>query len=474
MSKIILGPIVGGVAHDRAHLWGRADGEGVLHAWIGANPDLSDAQLVGTSLPLESASGFAGVVPLSGVRPATRYHYSLSLSAAPPRPLKAPYPAFSTFPPPHSRNSFNFAFGSCFRPADAHGGKIFTALDERRQTDDLRFLLMIGDQIYADAFAYNGIGKIACTLEEYRQVYTYTWSRPALRRLLSNLPVFMTLDDHEVDDDWRWLDSQRRWAVIPWWDQVMRWFQGRPPQERHLPLQRVQDALQACWEHQFMHAPHLLQPPVINQAGQYDLAASLPGSLAYTFNFGAAAFFVLDTRTMRVRNRRERSMLGADQWQALESWLLQVKDAYPVKFLVSSCSLLYNLWLDIPRDRWSGFPAERDHLLHFLAANDIRGVYVLAGDLHAAHAVHAELYGSQGSTIHLWEFCSTPFEQKPARLTRILYNPLPFGPLKRLERAFTVHEANFGAVRVDFSQAEPRVWFQVYGADGQMLASAGG
>jgi phosphodiesterase/alkaline phosphatase D-like protein len=212
----------------------------------------------------------------------------------------------------------------------------------------------------------------------------------------------LTLDDHEVDDDWRWLDSQRLWATIPWWDKLIRWWQHRPPQERNVPLKRVQDALQAYWEHQGMHAPAMHTTPPLNPAGQYILEASQPGSLAYTFNFGAAAFFVLDTRTMRVCNRQERIMLGDDQWQALENWLLLVKQAYPVKFLVTSCALLYNMWLDIPRDRWSGFPEERNRLIHFLAANDIQGVYLLAGDLHSAHAIRADLYTLQGRDLPLW------------------------------------------------------------------------
>ena len=83
-----------------------------------------------------------------------------------------------------------------------------------------------------------------------------------------------------------------------------------------------------------MHAPAMHTPPPLDLAGQYVLDAGQPGSLAYTFNFGAAAFFVLDTRTMRVRNRQERILLGDDQWQALENWLLLVKHAYPLKFLV--------------------------------------------------------------------------------------------------------------------------------------------
>jgi alkaline phosphatase D len=475
MDELLLGPIVGGLTSQSAYLWGRAEGPGTLHAWLGSKPDLSDAQLAGTSLPLAAESGFAGVAPLSGLTPSTHYRYALTLSSQPPTPDQAPFPRFTTFPPGRERESFAFAFGSCFRPEDENGGQIFRALDRLRQSENLRFILLTGDQIYADAYEYNGIDKIACDLDEYRRVYAYTWSRPPFRRLLANLPAFMTLDDHEVDDDWRWLDNDRRWAYIPWWDQVQRWLARRPPQERYIPLKRVQDALQAYWEHQGMHAPHFELPPAVDVAGQYALPENDPGSLAYTFTFGAAAFFVLDTRTMRIRNRNKRSMLGEGQWKALEAWLLRVKDAYPVKFLVTSCALLFNMWLDIPRDRWSGFPEERDRLLNFLAANGIEDVYLLAGDLHSAHAVRAELYGPQGKSLPLWEFCSTPFEQEPSTLTIRTYMAPRVGVIKGQELVFTVAEHNFGVVRVDYpEQGKPQVRFEVYGAQGDLLAQTWG
>ncbi|MBU4224378.1 MAG: alkaline phosphatase D family protein, partial [Chloroflexi bacterium] len=167
---------------------------------------------------------------------------------------------------------------------------------------------------------------------------------------------------------------------------------------------------QAYWEHQGMHAPPFQIPLRVDHGTQYGLHRDDPGSLAYTFEFGAAAFFVMDTRTMRIKNRQEQMMLGEGQWQALEDWLLAVKDAYPLKFLVTSCAVLFSMWADIPRDRWSGFPKERDRLLHFLAANGIEGVYFLTGDLHSAHAISADLYGPNRQPLRIWEFCSTPFE----------------------------------------------------------------
>lgn len=475
MVNLLLGPLVGGLCHNRAFLWGRADGPATLHAWLGQSPDLSDGQLAGKSLELRAEDGFSGVAPVHNLTPNTHYHYHLAIDETPPSRSEGPYPSFTTFPLPGLPASFAFSFGSCFRPADENGGKIFYTLEAKRRERELRFILLLGDQIYADAFRHNGLGRVACSLEDYRAVYAYTWSRPPFRQLLQNLPAFMTLDDHEVDDDWRWTDITRQVAYIPIWDRIERLLKGRLRQEWLIPVQRVQDALKAYWEHQGMHAPPFEIPLPVDQEGQYKLLPQNPGSLAYTFTFGAAAFFVMDTRTMRVRGRHVRSMLGEGQWHVLEEWLLSVKDTYPVKFLVTSCSMLFDMWLDFPRDRWSGFPEERNRLLHFLAAHGIENVYLLAGDLHSAHAVSADLYGPQGRSLPVWEFCSTPFEQKPNTLSKRTYVRLRSGPVKQQELHFCLGLNNFGLVQVDFDcTARPRVCFELYDEKGKLLARAGG
>lgn len=474
MTRLLLGPIIGGLSATGANLWGRANGPGRLRAWLGQKADLSDAWLAGESLPLASENGFAGVAPVANLSPNTRYYYSLGLSMRPPELAPEPYPDFTTFPPPRERASFAFVFGSCFRPEGEQSGQIFRAIASRRRKDDLRFILLLGDQIYADDYRFNGIGKVALSLADYRAVYAYTFAQPAFRDLLARLPAFMTLDDHEVDDDWTWMDSNRTLAQIPIWDRVIRWLRGRPREEWQLPRQRVQDALQAYWEHQGMHAPHFLLPPGLNSESQYALEKQDPGSLAYTFTCGGAAFFVLDTRTMRVKSRDETRMLGEGQWHALEKWLLAVKDAYPVKFLVTSSTLLFTMWLDITRDRWLGFPGERDRLLDFLASHGIKGVYLLSGDLHSAHAVRAELYGTHDSVQPLWEFCASPFEQEPNRLSSSTYRPLRSAPVKSQQLFFIAPQHNYGLVRVDLSAPDsPQVKFEVYGKSGQLLGEAG-
>lgn len=471
MSELLLGPIVGGLSHRRANLWGKADGAGVLHAWLGQQPDLSDSRMAGQSLPLSAQDGFAGTAPVSGLFPDTLYHYALTLSGEPPGPAGGPFPHFTTFPLPGQPRPFNFAFGSCFLQTSSSSGVIFREIDQRRLEDDLRFILLTGDQIYADDYDYNGLGSVACNLQEYRAVYQNVWSNQPFRKLLQNLPAFMTLDDHEVDDDWTWVDKERTRAQIPVWNRVGRWVKRRAPFEWKIPNQRVQDALQAYWEHQGMHAPHFELPPRLEETGQYALEPGDPGSLAYTFTFGAAAFFVLDTRTMRVKGKGSRSMLGEGQWMALEKWLLEVKEDYPLKFLVSSGAVLFRMAIDITADRWPGFPKERSRLLNFLAANGIEGVYILCGDMHSAHAIRAELYGPQGRALPLWELCASPFQQRANWWSRYTYFPWRGRPIRSQHKYFTIAENNFGVIRVDFNdRGLPQVRFDLFGEGGNLLA----
>ena len=455
--SLLLGPIVGGLSHDRANIWARADSPSILHVWLATQADLSDARLTG-QVDLPAGDGYAGILPVDGLEPETRYYYAVSLGSTLPTPGE--FQRFTTFPEPRTRRSFSFAFGSCYLSPDAHGGETMHQLRLRIDPDNLRFGLFLGDQIYADASDRNGLGRIAVTLEEYRAVYEYAWSRPVMRGLLPNLPLFMTLDDHEVDDDWYWRDPERRWAEIPLHNRLYRWLKGLPPEQRQLSLERVRAALKVYHEHQAMHAPEMLLPLETDAAGAFQLHRHDPGSLAYKFSFGGAAFFVLDTRTMRVKGEKK-SLLSEGQWTILQEWLKEVNDQYPVKFLISSGTILYPFWLDVTRDRWNGFPVERERLLEFLAVNEIEGLRILTGDLHTAHAISAELKCPSGRRIPIWEFCSSPFEQSASPST-ITYQPLSSKWIDSQKRLFWQTGQNFGVVHVDFDSATPQVTFTLH------------
>ncbi len=456
--KLILSPLLGGLSHKGAKIWARADARAKMHVWLATKQNASDAKYIGAA-DLLPENGCAGVLPITGLKADTKYFYAVSLKKI--RPQKGSFHAFTTFPKPGAQQSFNFIFGSCYRPSDEHGGETLDKLRGHIESDELRFGLMIGDQIYADAKDFNGLGRVAVTLDEYRKVYETNWSHETMRDFLPNLPLFMTLDDHEVDDDWRWRDPSRQWADISILKKFTRFLAGRPPQERHLSAERVRAALKAYEEHQAIHAPDPLIPFDADERGNLVLHPQDPASYAYSFMVGGAAFFVLDTRTMRVNKRGDKTMLGAGQWVMLEQWLRDVKDKYKVKFIVSSCSLLHPFFFDVANDRWTGFRAEQQRLLKFLAVNEIEGVRILVGDLHSGHAVTAQLKCPSGKRIPIAEFCASPFEQESVRLS-FSYIPLFSKWLTGQKRHFYRAFNNFGLVHVDFDSPNPAVTFTLH------------
>jgi phosphodiesterase/alkaline phosphatase D-like protein len=159
-------------------------------------------------------------------------------------------------------------------------------------------------------------------------------------------------------------------------------------------------------------------------------------------------------------------MLGQEQWEDLETWLIKVKDKYPVKFLISSCSMLYHSRLDFPRDRWSGFVKERERLLEFIAKNEIEGLYILSGDVHIGHAIHAEVKSPSGRLFSLWEFCSSPFEQEALQIMRKTRKEISSKYLVRQDLKFDIDAHNFGVVRVSLEDPKkPEVTFSLYYED---------
>ncbi len=455
--SILLGPIVGGLSHNSANIWARADTSSTLHVWLATHSNFNDAKLVGET-ELISDNGYAGVVPVANLSPETEYHYAVSLHKT--KPPHTDFHSFTTFPEPSTPRSFTFLFGSCYLPEGEEGSLTFDEIHKHIEPDNLRFGLFLGDQIYADDADHNGLGKIAVTLEDYRSAYAHAWTRPPMQRLLPDLPLFMILDDHEVEDDWHWDDTDRILSSIPFYNQLFRQFNRVPSEQRKLTKERVLAALKAYYEHQAMHAPKQLSLPQMDSQGYFLFPPEDEGTFAYSFTYGNAAFFVLDTRTMRVRKGR-RKLLGDTQWKMLEDWFLSVNEDYPVKFLISSGTVMYPFLLDIVQDRWSGFRSERERLFKFLAENEIEGVIILTGDLHTAHTVSAEVKCPSGRRIPIWEFCSSPFEQK-SQWVSTTYVPICSRWLRKQKKHYHQPGKNFGIIHVDFDGPHPRVVYNLH------------
>jgi PhoD-like phosphatase len=213
-------------------------------------------------------------------------------------------------------------------------------------------MLMLGDQIYADQPSPELRGRLdaraedrpgdappdeLADFEDYALAYREAWSDPAIRWLLSTVPVAMVFDDHEIHAEWRisqgWLDEMN---AEPWFD-------------RH-----IRAGLAAYWV--FQHLGNL-SPDELAAGGFYDavrkaddaaelLAARMDtaghqrGHSRWSFarDVGDARLVVIDSRAGRQVLPGDRKLISDDEWDWVRA---QTRD--PSRHLVLASSVPFLL-----------------------------------------------------------------------------------------------------------------------------------
>lgn len=257
---------------------------------------------------------------------------------------------------PARRDALTFYVASCRYPgwlvdrdmADEAFVRMKRTLD--RQQEQAAALFLIGDQIYADATA--GVFDPRDHRQRFYDAYQEAWSAPGARGVLSRLPTYMMMDDHEAGNDWHPQDELSRD------DAEMR-----------------KEGLKAYERYQWLHSPGNRAQP----------RRRLDGGLAYHYSFDlhGTPVFVCDTR--RGRDARE-AILDAGQFAELEAWL-RAKPRETLKVVVSpSVVVPFLRSAGTPAclarsDGWDGF---RDSLgrLFSLIAHASGNVVFLCGDAH--------------------------------------------------------------------------------------------
>jgi choline dehydrogenase-like flavoprotein len=282
--------------------------------------------------------------------------------------------------------ALSFALASCqYPPGLLDRGpaqaSLRRLLADAAATDGPQFLLLAGDQVYADATA--GVFEAGATAvsgpkhlaARFDRTYELNWALPAFRRLVSRLPVFPMLDDHEVRDNW----------------------QGQEAQASREELQEQQEALRA-----FERFQQVLVSDRVR-------LAPATGSFSYRIQPAGVPLFVLDTRTRRTprtsANIETASILPHEDLDALIE-ALRAAPADVVKLVLTPVPLLppERLVRDAPAERlrsdtWSGFPASAGTLLAAIRDHDIRRVVLLAGDSHLSSVTSFEFADRQGHRV---------------------------------------------------------------------------
>lgn len=230
---------------------------------------------------------------------------------------------------------------------DDRGDKIFKSILNQHGHSAFDGVVMMGDQIYADDLNFAAPdNKLSEFLLRYRTVFTQEY----IRALMGKIPTYMTLDDHEIEDNWPAKATERdRVTLYP-------------------------NAMHAYQIYQCSHSPLFAA----------DADGRIEGSLQkfwYSFSDGCTDWFVTDSRTERLLNRGQPKMLKQEQLDALLNWLT---DGSPrVKMIVTSVPFAPDLNAEAD-DKWGAFPAQRTAILDAISGLATPKVVFVSGDVHCS------------------------------------------------------------------------------------------
>jgi len=280
------------------------------------------------------------------------------------------------------------------------------AVDKRVPKTPAHFVLMVGDQIYADMMNRHVPLGLADTFEEFQERYHTAFGSRNMRQLLRQVPTYMILDDHEIEDNWT----------------QDRLIKAASRKVFHL-------AIGAYMSYQWSHSPRSFQT-----------------RLYYKFESNGYPFFVLDTRTQRYMDDVENSLednhlLGRptigneepSQLDRLLRWLTaqQEERGDVPKFIVTSSVFAPSpinaregregtpeqkvKWQEAS-DSWSAFPETRKKILKTIIKNKVQNVVFLSGDIHCANVARITFAGSpEAESLKAFSVTSSAF-----------YWPFPF------------------------------------------------
>jgi alkaline phosphatase D len=368
MFKPTVGPIVGHTTTHHARIFLRGDhANNRVFAGIRHRRQGETRWSQGQFVQLKAYRDMTAVIVLKDLRADTAYEYQAGWfsplrpthTVATVRQLPLPWPGevYNLRTPSGIDNAARgYIVGSCRYLQIAGdtpllpglGDRIFASINRLvKQADPpISAVLMTGDQVYLD-----DLNRVAPDRSAQDILFKYrtAFSQPHIRRLMSCVPTYMILDDHEIEDNWP--------------------ANNEPGDER-----LYANALDAYALYQASHGP----------AGEC-LGDASPGRppqrFWYLFAHGDIQWFVTDSRTRRNLSAANRRILDEEQEQALLEWL--IGSPARVKFVVTSVMFYPDRRLD-DGDAWQAFPNQRLRLIETIRNHRIKNVIFVSGDVHGS------------------------------------------------------------------------------------------
>ncbi len=299
------------------------------------------------------------------------------------------------------------------------GDRIFASINHLAQhrAAPINAMVMTGDQVYIDDLNLiapdRDYGEI---LKKYRTAF----SQPHIARLMSGIPTYMILDDHEIEDNW--------------------------PANKNRGDDHLYDNAIAAYElYQASHSPahELHDDGTINRhLSRY----------WYQFTHGDIEWFVTDSRTRRNLSADNRRILDEEQEQALCTWL--VHSPARVKFVVTSV-VLYPDRRRFATDAWQAFPEQRLRLLETIRTHRIKNVFFVCGDVHGSltnRLTHSEDPDFEVHTIVSSPLCNSMLLPYARTCTFVFDEPLArtdAGEYRHQLTSPVISQDNFAHLRVE-------------------------
>jgi len=276
---------------------------------------------------------------------------------------------------PSAGAGLRFAAGTCRHPGlafeDTRADHSLECIGElaHESSPQPAFMLMLGDQIYADATA--GMMDSPSAVEKIVLRHGKAFGSAGFMKVTSSLPTYMVMDDHEIGDNW----TRDLLTRVPGYV---------PPANDTTPADLLHTARAAFSAYQWASGPRNGNGPGFN----------------YQFEEGGLPFYVLDTRSARWRFPELHlpgfagpQICDPAQLQDLKRWLQADAGSNRPKFVVSGSVLAPGLQeamfadptlSDRAIDSWQLAQAQRHELLDWIATQGVRNVVFLAGDYHCA------------------------------------------------------------------------------------------
>jgi alkaline phosphatase D len=259
---------------------------------------------------------------------------------------------------------------------DDRGDKTFRSILRQIEAgEELNKLLMVGDQIYADDLNFLAPDR---QVDQFLARYREAFSQPYIKSLMSKVSTYMTLDDHEIEDNWPSYANNKDL------------------------LTKFPAAMYAYQIYQASHSPLFALDSNARLTGSSD-------SFYYQFSDGCCDFFVMDTRTERdlvAGNLNDGEIIGEEQMQELLQWLAD--GSGKVKLAVTSVPFFPDR-RKAKNDQWSGFRNQRDQIIAHIKKHKTRKVIFLSGDIHCSMAAELNINTPGKKTHKIYSIISSSF-----------------------------------------------------------------